>query len=465
MKSARPSLSPAVRDYIFHESTTSLCPQCMNTVSAKVVIHDGKVFLLKYCPNHGEQWELLEDSAAYHKQKRLYDKPGTKMKIHTSVNRGCPFDCGICPQHDQHACIGLIEVTTKCNLSCPLCYAGAGQGDDLTLEKIEAMMDFYLEAEGGQAEILQISGGEPTLHPHIIEIIRMAKSKPFKYVMLNTNGLRLAEDKAFVDALAEFRGGFEVYLQFDGFKEQTYLRLRGRNLLESKRQALDNLAAAKIPSTLVSTVSGGVNEDEIGQIFMFGLKQPYVRGINFQPQGFFGRQPDANHRQRVTLSGVLQRLEKQSSGMLKFSDFIPLPCNVERVAITFLYRSDKGGFVPITRDARITEYLHLIDNTFAFTIEDALKNAGQSLTDIRASQDCCKFISDFRHIIPFNFFAKSKQQKMEYIDANTFRISVSAFVDAYNFDMKSMQKECVHVITPDLRKIPFSAYNMIHRSL
>lgn len=465
MKSVCGSNFPAIRDYIFHESTTSLCPQCMNTVAAKVVFRDEQVFLLKYCAQHGEQWELLEESALYHKQKRLYDKPGTKMKIHTSVNRGCPLDCGICPQHDQHACIGLIEVTTRCDLRCPLCYAGAGQGEDLTLDAIEGMMDFYLEAEGGQAEILQISGGEPTVHPQIIEIIRLAKSKPFKYVMLNTNGLRLAEDKAFVEALSEFRGGFEIYLQFDGFKEETYLHLRGRHLLDQKRQALDNLAAAKIPSTLVTTISGAVNEDEIGPVFMFGLKQPYVRGINFQPQGFFGRRPDVNPGRRVTLSGVLQRLEKQSNRMLKTSDFIPLPCNVERVAITFLYRSGKGNFIPITRDARITEYLHLIDNTFAFTIEDALKNAGRSLTDIQASVDCCKFISDFRHIIPFNFFAKSKQQKMEYIDENTFRISVSAFIDAYNFDLKSMQKECVHVITPDLRKIPFSAYNMIHRGI
>ncbi len=462
MKSEHPS-SPSLRDYTFFESTTSICPQCMNTVAAKVVVRNGQVFLLKYCAHHGEQWELLEESAEYHLRKRLYDKPGTKMKVHTTVSRGCPFDCGICPQHDQHACIGLIEITNSCDLRCPLCYAGAGEGEHLTLTTIERMMDFFLDSEGGQAEILQISGGEPTLHPQIIDIIRLAKSKPFKYVMLNTNGLRLAEDKAFVEALQEFRGGFEVYLQFDGFKEQTYLQLRGRNLLECKRQALENLAFAKIPSTLVSTVSGGINEEEVGKIFLFGLKQPYVRGINFQPEGFFGRIPDIGKRKRVTLSGVLQRLEQQSSGMLKISDFIPLPCNVERVAITFLYRSQQGGFLPITRDARIQDYLHLIDNTFAFTIEDALKNAGRSITDIKASLDCCKFISDFRHIIPFNFFAKSKQRKMEYIDENTFRLSVTSFIDRYDFDIKSMQKECVHVITPDLRKIPFSAYNMIHR--
>jgi uncharacterized radical SAM superfamily Fe-S cluster-containing enzyme len=178
---------------------------------------------------------------------------------------------------------------------------------------------------------------------------------------------------------------------------------------------------------------------------------------------FFGRTDLTAERNRVTLSGVLKRLEQQTSGMLRLNDFIPLPCNVERVAITYMYRSSKGGFVPITRDARIQEYLHMINNTFVYTIEDALKNVGKSLLYLKTTCDCFKFLNDFRHMIPFDFFRKSKEQKIDYVDQNTFRVSVSSFLDAYNFDMKSMQKECVHVITKDLRKIPFSAYNIIHR--
>lgn len=453
------------RDYIFYEITNSLCPICLDSVPSKIVIKDKKVHLLKYCKLHGEQWELLEEDAEYHLKKRLYDKPGTSMRVHTKVEKGCPFDCGTCPQHDQHACIGLIEITDKCNLRCPLCYANAGEGEILSLNIIEAMMDFFQDSEGGQAEILQLSGGEPTLHPDIISILRMAKAKRFKYVMLNTNGIRIAEDEGFVRELQQFVGGFEVYLQFDGFRESTYKKLRGENLLKKKQQAIDNLAKYKIPTTLVSSISAGINDDEVGEIFSYGLKQPYVRGINYQPVAFFGRSDQAVSTNRVTLSGMLRRLEQQTGGMLKLNDFIPLPCNVERVAITYLYRSSKGGFVPITRDARIQDYLHMINNTFVYTIEDALKNAGKSLLDIKTSCDCFKFLNDFRQIVPLNFFAKTKEQKMEYVDQNTFRISVSSFLDAYNFDMKSMQKECVHVITKDLRKIPFSAYNIMHRKV
>ncbi|MCJ7688322.1 MAG: radical SAM protein, partial [Clostridiaceae bacterium] len=141
-------------------------------------------------------------------------------KVYSKVEKGCPYDCGssgICPQHDQHVCIALIEITTKCNLKCPLCFAVAGEGEFLSLDRIEKMMDFFIDSEYGQGEILQISGGEPTIHPDIIEIIRMAKSKNFKYVMLNTNGIRIAEDEEFASQLQQFIGGFEVYLQFDGF--------------------------------------------------------------------------------------------------------------------------------------------------------------------------------------------------------------------------------------------------------
>lgn len=454
------------RDYIFHEYTNSLCPECFQVVPAKVIIKDNKVYLLKYCPTHGEQLELLEEVVDYHLKKKQYDKPGTPMKVYSKVEKGCPYDCGTCgtcPQHDQHGCIGLIEITTKCNLQCPLCFANAGQGEFLSLERIEKMMDFFIDSEYGQGEILQISGGEPTLHPNIIEIIKMAKSKNFKYVMINTNGIRIAEDEEFTKELQQFIGGFEVYLQFDGFKESTYKTLRGKNLLHIKKTALANLSKYKIPTTLVSAITAGVNDDEVGEIFVFGINTPYVRGINFQPAAFFGRAQDIERNNRVTLSGILKRMEVQSAGMIKMDDFIPLPCNSERIAITYMYKTSRGGFTPITRNAKIQDYLHLINNTFVFTIEDALKNAGGSINDIRTTCDCLKFLKDFRKIVPIDFFIKSKEKKIEYVDENTFRVSVSSFVDAYNFDTRAMQKECVHVVTPDLRKIPFSAYNTIHR--
>ena len=187
------------KNYQFIESTISLCPKCLKRVDAKIVLRDEKIFLLKYCHEHGEQEEILEEDATYYLKRLLYTKPGSVSKIQTVRKLNCPYDCGLCPEHEQHSCIGLIEVTNNCDLKCPLCYANSGTGEHLALEKIDKMLDFFIDSEFGNAEILQISGGEPTSHPQIIEIIKLAKSKSIKYIMLNTNGLRLADDDEFVN--------------------------------------------------------------------------------------------------------------------------------------------------------------------------------------------------------------------------------------------------------------------------
>jgi len=259
---------------------------------AKVIIKDGSVYLLKHCEQHGEMTSLVEEDAKYYLSTPQYNKPGTTCKTQTETKHGCPFDCGLCPDHEQHGCISLIEVTNFCDLKCPTCYASSGVGDFLTMGKIEKMMDFLIDSEEGEGEILQISGGEPTTHPKILDILRLAKSKPFKCVMLNTNGLRIAEDENFAKELSEFRGKFEIYLQFDGFKKSTYENLRGRDLLATKKKAIQNLVKYKVPVTLVATIKKGINDDEIGEIVKFGLDTKCIRGVNFQPIAYFGRLSD-----------------------------------------------------------------------------------------------------------------------------------------------------------------------------
>lgn len=449
------------RDTIYLSATRTLCSQCLKPIDGKIVYDQTGVYILKHCPEHGESRELLEEDVAYHLEKYQYDKPGTLSSCQTAVRDGCPWDCGLCPDHDQHTCIGLIEVTRRCNLGCTTCFAESGNGGDLSLDQIEQMMDFYLAAENGHAEILQISGGEPTLHPEILEIIRRARARGFGYVMLNTNGLRIADDPAFAAALAEFRGGFEVYLQFDSLNDDVCQALRGRPLRQVKQQAIQRLNEHRIPTTLVTTVAAGVNDHLLGEITAFGMNEPCVRGINFQPLALFGRLPAEARSRRITLSGVLRRLEAQTSQMIRMSDFMPLPCNVERVAITYLLRQ-AGGYVPITRGKDMREYKHIFNNTFMFTVENTIGSL-QDLNPNFGVSSCCDLARDLRKFVPLNFLFKSKDEKIRFVDENTFRISVNMFVDSYNYDQKSMQKECVHIITPGLKRIPFSAYNLVHR--
>lgn len=456
-------MSSRSNPHTFHSLTISMCSQCDQLLTAKVLLRDGAVYLRKLCPAHGLHEELLEEDADYYLSRYAYDKPGTAITPDTTIRQGCPHDCGLCPSHEQHTCIGLLEVTSACDLGCPVCFASSGDGEPLPLEQIERMLDAYVAAEGGEAEILQISGGEPTTHPQILDIIRLARSKAIRYVMLNTNGLRLAADPAFAEALGEFHGRFEVYLQFDSLSPEASVSLRGRDLTAVKAQALQHLAAHGVPVTLVTTVQQGVNEGELGRIVAFGLEAPNVRGINFQPLALFGRHPAVETAQRVTLSGVLRRLEGQTNGMLRSSDFVPLPCDVDRVAVTYLYRDKHGAFVPITRNGKVKEYLPLVRNTLFFDAGVVMKDLAQDMLAGQSVCQCLQFLKDFLPLAPVGRNLTWPGGKPRYAIENTFRISVTSFVDRYNFDMKALQKECVHVLTPGLRRIPFSAYNLLHR--
>lgn len=443
------------KPYDVLEATLGLCPECLETIPAKIVRQDGRVYLRKHCPRHGAQTELLEHDAAYYTRRNEFSRPGSGCKLQTERARGCPFDCGLCPEHEQHTCIGLIEVTDDCDLGCPVCYAAAVPGTHLPLATIRRMIDFYIDSEHGRAEILQLSGGEPTNHPEILEIIRHARTAGLAYVMLNTNGLRLAGDPAFVQELAGFVGGFEIYLQFDGLSAASSHTLRGADLVRPKLAAIEALGRHQIPTTLVMTVQAGVNDGELGEVLAFAMRQPHVRGVNFQPAAFFGRRPDtAPGRERSTLTGILHRIEQQTAGLVRAGDFVPLPCDVDRVAVNFLYRSG-GEYRPILRGVDCRKYLPHIRNTFNFRAEEFLQEA-------RAEIACCNLGELLKFLSP-QFLRKSRPERVAYINQNLFRLSVVSFVDAYNFDLKSMQKECVHVITPDLRKIPFSAYNLVHR--
>jgi 7,8-dihydro-6-hydroxymethylpterin dimethyltransferase len=447
------------QNFIYYQATKSICDVCFKTVDAKVVIEDNKVYILKHCPIHGEMKHLLEEDANYHLKKVLYDKPGTQHKAEMPVDKGCPFDCGLCENHGQHTCIGLIEVTGKCDLGCPMCYAASkANGVDLDLATIEKMVDFFIDSEGGNAEILQLSGGEPTQHKQILEIIQLCKSKNIGHVMLNTNGIRLGEDEEFVRQLSAYTGGFEIYLQFDSLKDNLYTKHRSGITLESKKNAIRLLNKYNIPTTLVCTVIRGENDSELSAIINYGLSTSCVRGVNFQPAARFGGYENMAE-DSYTVSGIMNQVVKTSNHILKFEDFVPLPCNVERVSVTYLYKKG-NAFVPITRNKHIDKYVPYISNTFLFTIEDAL---AEGLEPRFGFCKCLDFMNDFNKIVPKNFVRWSKDDRVKYLNENTFRITISSFVDKYNFVLKSMQKECVHVITKDLKRIPFSAYNMYHR--
>src|ERR1700730_15278902 len=213
------------RPHIYHNFTNSLCPKCLKVIQAKIILQNNKVYMLKTCPEHGAMRALISSDAAYYLSQSTYNKPGTLPRhFQTPVEKGCPLDCGLCTDHEQHTCLALVEITEACNLRCPTCFADSDVGRFAPLDEVERMLDTVVENEG-YADVVQFSGGEPTIHPQLFEILEMARKKRIKAMMINTNGVRIARDEEFVRQLSAFKGHFEVYLQFDGFRQSTYEQL------------------------------------------------------------------------------------------------------------------------------------------------------------------------------------------------------------------------------------------------
>ncbi len=282
-----PAPQKRTADSVFHELTRSLCPVCRRLIDAQIHLRSGGVIMRKRCPDHGWFEALISPDAEDYVASARFNKPGQyPVEFSTEVKDGCPYDCGLCPEHKQHACLALIEVNTTCDLACPLCFADAGPGYSLTLEQVDFMLDQFVRTEG-DPEVVQFSGGEPTLHPGLPEMIRMAQDKDIRHVMVNTNGLRFARDAAWAERLAELRP--IIFLQFDGLEDQTYVTLRGEPLLATKLAALDRLAELGLNTVLVAAIERGVNEHEVGALVRFGLEHPAVRGVQFQPVTHTGR--------------------------------------------------------------------------------------------------------------------------------------------------------------------------------
>ncbi|WP_165224662.1 radical SAM protein [Aquisphaera insulae] len=449
----------ADRPYIFFELTNALCSRCLRKVEAKVVIRDGRVYMHKFCPEHGAERVLVSTDADYYQFSRRTLKPGQMpLRFHTEIARGCPFDCGLCPDHEQHSCVALVEVTDHCNLTCPVCYADSSPRREAhrPLEQVEAMLDAVVRSEGNP-DVVQISGGEPTIHPDFFAILDAAKARPIKHLMLNTNGIRIAREPGFARRLADYRRGFEVYLQFDSLDAGPQKALRGADLTEVHAGALDALDEHGISTTLVVTLKKGLNDDQVGAILDFALTRPSVRGVTFQPIQDAGRVEDYDPaRDRLTLSEVRSRIIEQSP-IFGPGDVVPVPCHPDCLAMAYALKLG-GEVVPLTRLLDPTTLLELQGNTVLNEQDPRLRKLAIELFSTSHSPDSSAWtLRQLLCCLPE--FAAPPELTYDRV----FRILIVQFMDAYSMDIRSVKKSCLHIVHPDGRLIPFDTYNLFYR--
>jgi uncharacterized radical SAM superfamily Fe-S cluster-containing enzyme len=405
------------RPYLFYDVAISICSTCYQRVDAKTVFQDGNVYLLKRCPQHGAERVLIADDVDYYRRSRevFIKPPEMPLVYNTPVKWGCPYDCGLCTDHEQHSCLTLVEICDYCNLRCPVCYAASGpeRQQFRTLPQIEKMLDAVVRNEG-HPDVVQLSGGEPTMHPDFFTIVEMAKARPIKHLMVNTNGVRIAQEEDFVKRLAEVRDDFEVYLQFDSFEREPLMQLRGADLRRVREDALEKLNRHNISTNLVVTLKKGLNDHEIGKTIDYALQQPCVRGVTFQPiqdagrletwvpeEGApllpgFGRSGGFDvssvgtdpvnttstksgkyvrnfnpATDRLTLTEVRRKILEQTN-VFRPEDIIPVPCHPDSLAMAYALKLN-GKVTPLTSMIPPEVLINGAANTILYEQDDAVR--------------------------------------------------------------------------------------------
>ncbi|MCF8027785.1 MAG: radical SAM protein [Desulfobacteraceae bacterium] len=427
-----------------NEHTQSLCPICLNRIPARRVLDGSSVYLEKQCPVHGDFSTVIwRGEPAFSKWKRP-KWPSRPPVCKTEINAGCPFDCGLCPDHAQHTCTTLVEVTRRCNLNCPVCFAKSGnEVVDPDLNTIREQILSIRQSAG--ACTLQISGGEPTVRDDLPEIVSFAAGQGFALVQLNTNGLRFAEEPQYAETL-EQAGLESVFLQFDAVCDPPYERLRGRPLWEKKKQAVTALARAGIGVVLVPTLVPGVNTEEAGAIIRFALsRHPAVRGVHFQPVSYFGRYPHTPaDEDRLTLPELMCAIELQTQGLICTADFMPPGCEHALCSFHAAFQVTESGMLkrvgggccntaPIEAAAGARQNVLLTGQRWRHP------PAGTQLK-INETDDLDRFLYETR--------------------TRSFTVSAMVFQDAWSLDLERLRGCCIHVSAPDGRLIPFCAYNI-----
>lgn len=453
-------MAERVRPYLFYDVAVSICSTCFRKVEGKIIFQNGSVYLLKSCPMHGPERVLVADDVDYYRRCReIFIKPPEMPRVfNTPVRWGCPYDCGLCADHQQHSCLSLIEITDHCNLKCPICYAESGPSRPhyRTLGHIQQLIDAVVRNEG-EPDVVQISGGEPTLHPDFFTILDRAKAAPIRHLMVNTNGIRIAQDEEFAKRLADYMPDFEIYLQFDSFEREPLMALRGADLRDIHARVLERLNRLGVSTTLVATLKKGLNDGEIGRLIDFALEQPSVRGVTFQPIQAAGRLEQFDPAtDRLTLTEVRRRILEQTN-VFRPEDVLPVPCHPDSLAMAYALKIG-GTIVPLTGliDPKI-----LIEggrNTIVYEQDDAVRQGVFKLFATNHSpQSGAGTLRDLLCCLP----RLDAPAQLGY--QNIFRVLIMQFIDAYSFDVRSVKKTCVHIVHPDGRLIPFDTYNLFYR--
>ena len=453
-------------------TTMSTCRTCGQVLPARVHLRDGGVWFDKQCPDHGPQSALIWSDAEQYLALDGFHRAGSiPLEFETAMEKGCPGSCGLCPQHEQHVCMPIIEITDHCDLACPVCLVKNRASFHLGRKQVAAILDRLIASEG-RLDVVNLSGGEPTVNPEFREIVEECLSREeVLYVSVSTNGLQLLADPGLLEFLAA--RGVIISLQFDGFRDEAYERLRGRPLLDEKLRLIEAAGRLEARMSLTMTVARGINEGEVGQVVGLLFDREHICSAMFQPVAYTGtgtamKRPD----DRVTIPDVVRFLDGACRGGVSAEDFSPLPCSHPACfSLAFYLRVEDDRFVSIKQMVEAGRYLDMIQNRALFgTDPESLEHVRQAVYDLWSgpsalAPDGEKALSAVRRLLDSiscgSGFRASNVASA--VDRSVKSIFIHHFMDRDTFDLSRARKCCNVYPLADGRLMPACVYNCLRR--
>jgi uncharacterized radical SAM superfamily Fe-S cluster-containing enzyme len=458
----------------FLSATRGLCNVCGELVDAKVVARDGQVELVKWCPEHGETRGLVSSDVGWYLGSLAYIKPrDVPKKLSESSFRGCPASCGLCPSHQQHTCVPLLEITDRCDMACPICLVDGVAHPTMTTDEVRRVVDRLLELEG-QVNMLTLTGGEPTTHPDLLAVVDAVRRPAVGIVSLSTNGLRLADDDALLRELVDRR--VVISLQYDGCEPATWGALRGRpELAEVKRRLVERIITMGGRLSLTVTLARGVNEHELPGVLDLLFQHDEVLSVMVQPLAHGRRlgRPPAGELDRLTIPDVAALLADASGGVLRKVDFTPLPCSHPTCfALTYLLKTERG-LVSLPSIIAMEDYLDVIKNQALLrTDRDTLLRIRDVLYQLWSSKGLFPerdaVLGAVRRVLLDLDELGRDASSREVIDLGARAVKsifIHHFMDRATFDVSRAAKCCNHYPGSDGRLVPACVRNCVPESL
>jgi len=474
MTSAATPPTRATADHTYFSYTKSLCAQCKQSVDAKIVFRDEAVWFDKFCPDHGKQHVRVASSIEWYLDALSFVAPNTPPKrvLKEVSAQGCPFDCGPCSSHQQKVYLPVVPITSACNLDCPICYTvnkneGAHQ---LSRESMQKILD-HLLLDHAELDIINFTGGEPTLHPELPELLEMCRAAGIRRLTISTNGLKLL-DESYVRRLAALDA--RIVLSLDTFDPATDKVMLGADTVKAKLKVLDLLEAHDVATTLLPAVAAGLNDHEIPKLFDLMIAKPHIKSLELHTLTFTGQGGVGFERSaRITIPDLHRRIEEATAGRVTGKDFVPSPlAHPHCYSICYLLVLDDGRYVPYARLMSRQKLFELLQESLYIEPRETLEVVFRDMIDelwanpdkVPESEAVLATLKRLvKDLFPTNGRTLSILERQKIAERSSKAIYIHSHMDEESFDVSRIMKCCVGVPEADGTNIPTCSYNVLYR--